>query len=100
MTKRWQIKSDAGVYLGVYDGQTPADAIDALSRDAGYASYVDAIERGISEFAGIVRDCTGADLCEGCGRPITDEIGYAETATGFVCETCAEAAGVELTLAR
>lgn len=34
----WRITSDAGVELGEYPGKSVADALDALARDAGYAS--------------------------------------------------------------
>lgn len=38
-----------GLDFGNYDGETPADALEALARDAGYASYDDACK--VSESA-------------------------------------------------
>ena len=34
----WSITSAAGVALGTYAGDSVADALDAMARDAGYAS--------------------------------------------------------------
>jgi hypothetical protein len=31
----------SGYVLGLYDGATPAEALDAMARDAGYADYAD-----------------------------------------------------------
>lgn len=40
----WTITSGAGVVLGDYPGETAADALDALARDAGYRDAADAAE--------------------------------------------------------
>lgn len=40
--KRFRIISSAGVDLGVYEGETEAEALDALARDAGYANQAEA----------------------------------------------------------
>ena len=34
----WRITSEQGVEFGEYPGKSVADALDALARDAGYAS--------------------------------------------------------------
>jgi hypothetical protein len=48
----YQITSDAGVDLGIYEGDTPDEALDAMARDAGYASQADAP----SPFSGTVTE--------------------------------------------
>ena len=36
----WNIKDTiGGVVLGVYDGETASEALDAMARDAGYEDY-------------------------------------------------------------
>ena len=43
--KRWRIENTAsGVVLGVYEGETENDALDAMARDAGYRDYREASE--------------------------------------------------------
>lgn len=43
MTKRFQIENTvSGLILGVYEGATEAEALDAMARDAGYADYAEA----------------------------------------------------------
>ena len=34
----------SGVILGVYEGATEAEALDAMARDAGYRDYADCCE--------------------------------------------------------
>jgi hypothetical protein len=51
---RWRIVSDAGVDMGVYSGRSRLDALDAMARDAGYASEDDANASGIEPFSGVV----------------------------------------------
>jgi len=40
--RQWRVTSSAGVDLGVWSGATPADALDAMARDAGYENQADA----------------------------------------------------------
>lgn len=51
--KSYQITSSAGVHMGVYAGSTPAEALDAMARDAGYRDQVDAAEQ-VGAFEGTV----------------------------------------------
>ena len=40
---KWKITSDAsGADLGVYEGDTAGDALDAMAREAGYGSHSEA----------------------------------------------------------
>lgn len=34
----------SGIILGTYEANTEAEALDAMARDAGYASYIEACE--------------------------------------------------------
>ena len=43
-TTTYRVWTEAGVCLGEYEGETPSDAIEALHRDAGYASTAAAAE--------------------------------------------------------
>jgi hypothetical protein len=40
----FQIISSAGVDMGIYEGTSPDDALDAMARDAGYRDAADAAE--------------------------------------------------------
>lgn len=40
--KRYQITSSAGVDMGVYEADSPEDALDAMARNAGYRDQADA----------------------------------------------------------
>ena len=40
--KHYDINSDGGVYLGRYIGDSEAEALDAMARDAGYDSQAEA----------------------------------------------------------
>jgi len=48
----YRIVSSAGVELGTYEGETEREALDAMARDAGYASQADAEARGVAPFDG------------------------------------------------
>jgi hypothetical protein len=44
--KYWNIGNKlSGMDLGVYEGDTPEEALDALARDAGYRDYSDALDQ-------------------------------------------------------
>ncbi len=60
MQATWQIISSAGVDLGTFAGATAAEALDALARDAGYASRADVTEQ-IGAFDGFVRPADDVD---------------------------------------
>lgn len=53
-TTHYRITSDAGIALGIYPGATPEEALDAMARDAGYASQDDTVSGGVAPFAGSV----------------------------------------------
>lgn len=59
----YQITSSAGVDMGIYEGETPADALDAMARDAGYKSQADAAAVA-GPFTGTVVEVTSAALCD------------------------------------
>lgn len=43
--KRWRIENTrSGVVLGTYRGETEGEALDELTRDAGYRDYREACE--------------------------------------------------------
>lgn len=64
--RKWKITSAAGVEMGVYEGETADEALDAMARGAGYESQADAVERGVASFKGKVR-CV-EDRTEHTGR--------------------------------
>lgn len=51
---KFQITSSAAADMGVYEGATADDAVEACCRDAGYASKAEAEEVMGEEFAAIV----------------------------------------------
>lgn len=53
--KTFRIVSSAGVDLGTYPGETEADALDAMARDAGYRDQAHA-ERVTCAFGGDVTE--------------------------------------------
>lgn len=55
MAKTWRITSGAGVDMGTYPGETEADALDAMARDAGYRDQAHA-ERVTCAFGGDVTE--------------------------------------------
>jgi len=42
--KKFEIESKQGVVMGIYEGDTPEEAVTAMDRDAGYASREKACE--------------------------------------------------------
>lgn len=44
MTKTFRIISSAGMEMGVFEGETREEALEAMARDAGYASLAEATE--------------------------------------------------------
>ncbi len=43
--KKYRIENQhSGVDMGIFDGETEEDALDAMARDAGYADYAEACE--------------------------------------------------------
>lgn len=41
--RKWKItQTKSGVEMGVYEGETKRDALDAMARDAGYDDHADA----------------------------------------------------------
>jgi hypothetical protein len=52
----YRIVSGAGQDLGTYESSSAEGALDALARDAGYASQEDAEAHGIAPFDGVVTE--------------------------------------------
>jgi hypothetical protein len=51
-----------GIKMGIYDGKTQEDALDAYSRDAGYQSYVSMKETiGADDSEIEIKFCKGDD---------------------------------------
>lgn len=57
--KSYKITSSAGIEMGTYEGEMVADALDAMARDAGYASAADAAAT-TGDFDGTVTEIEGA----------------------------------------
>lgn len=56
--KSYRIVSSAGVDMGIYDGETVADAVRAMHRDAGYTSdehIEEALGKSVDELVAEVR---------------------------------------------
>lgn len=66
----YQITSSAGVDMGIYEGSTPAEALDAMARDAGYRDQADAAEQ-VGAFAGTVAAVEAAEAEPGTLCDIT-----------------------------
>jgi hypothetical protein len=52
----YRIVSIDGIDFGHYSAESPLAALDALARDAGYASQADAVAQGITPFTGTVTE--------------------------------------------
>jgi hypothetical protein len=51
MTKQFEIaNTHSGLVLGVYEGETADDALDAMARDAGYQDYRDACSITLTKY--------------------------------------------------
>lgn len=50
---KWRIVSEAAVEMGIFDGETPDEALDAMARDAGYKDQAEA-EALVGPFTGLV----------------------------------------------
>lgn len=48
--KKYAIGNKFGADLGIYEGDTPDDALDAMARCAGYADYRDACSIGLTDY--------------------------------------------------
>jgi hypothetical protein len=59
----YDITSAFGVYLGRYAGDTPAEALDAMARDAGYDSQAEAAT-DVGPFEGTVTEAEVASCPE------------------------------------
>jgi hypothetical protein len=58
----FQIISSAGVDMGIYEGASPNDALDAMARDAGYRDAADAAEVTGEWFDGAVAELSSKPL--------------------------------------
>lgn len=52
----YRITSSAGVELGIYEGETAEEALDAMARDAGYESEADSVAQGVGAFDGTIEE--------------------------------------------
>ena len=89
----WQIENGvSAVVLGVYEGATEHEALDAMAKDAGYADYAAACEvqpAGDGELH-VTPACSG---CVDAGVASSDELGAAEVWRdgSWYCRGCAQA---------
>jgi hypothetical protein len=70
---QYTVKNEHAIF-GVYDGLTPADAIETYARDAGYDSYAELCKVAPS----------GAGTVEAVPLPLTDEQAANEAAWATV----------------
>lgn len=87
--KKWKIENRvSGVNLGVYEGPTQGDALDAMARDAGYRDYAEACEVTGESIENEDLDITEIDVlaCDFCGMKVdpSDEVVFA----GQKCPLC------------
>lgn len=48
--KRFSIGNKQGADLGIYEGETADDALDAMARDAGYSDYRNACSITLTDY--------------------------------------------------
>lgn len=78
---KYQITSSAGIRYGIYEGETEAEALDALARDAGYRDQAHAVEVSGHRFDGTVTpvEITTRELyIELCGG-LPDAVAFEES---------------------
>jgi hypothetical protein len=93
--KSWKIVSSSGVELGTYPGATKRAALDAMARDAGYRSQLDAVRNGIAPFSGDVVESVSTPRGDARrGRGFTHYTGPTNDNYGYDRDLCAPAPGV------
>ena len=87
--KKWRITNrTSGADLGVYEGPTQGDALDALARDAGYRDYAEACEVTGGSVESEDLDITEIEIlsCSFCGMKFSP--GEEVVFSGQKCALC------------